>query len=125
MCQFRPEPAWAELSQLESVAPREHSRNKAETRAYTSPMTDLDPVVSNPDHYRMLWENEHVRVLEYTDVPGDETTEHHHPNSVMVTLSDFQRQLRQGERTADVELAAGQVLWLPEQEHSGRNTGDS
>ena len=88
-------------------------------------MTDLDPVLSNPEHYRLLWENEHVRVLEYTDLPGDETTEHHHPNSVMVTLSDFRRQLKQGERTADVELAAGQALWLPEQEHSGRNTGDS
>ena len=88
-------------------------------------MTDLDPVLSNPEHYRLLWENEHVRVLEYTDLPGDETTEHHHPNSVMVTLSDFRRQLKQGERTADVELAAGQALWLPEREHSGRNTGDS
>lgn len=52
-----------------------------------------DPTLTNPNHYRTLWENEHVRVLEYTDEPGDKTTPHDHPNSVMVTLSDFSRRL--------------------------------
>jgi beta-alanine degradation protein BauB len=39
----------------------------------------LDPVTTNPDHYRVLFENEHVRVLDYTDDPGDQTTPHEHP----------------------------------------------
>ena len=84
-----------------------------------------DPVVSNPEHYRLLWENELVRVLEYTDVPGDATTPHSHPNSVMVTLSSFRRTLSSGDRTRDVELPAGQAVWLAAQEHAGTNIGDT
>ncbi|MFJ6429084.1 cupin domain-containing protein [Microbacterium maritypicum] len=82
-----------------------------------------DPTLTDPDHYRTLWENEHVRVLDYTDEPGDKTTPHDHPNSVLVTLSDFSRRLSLGDRTFDTVLAAGQAVWLPAQRHSGENTG--
>ena len=53
----------------------------------------LDPVQSNPNHYSVLFENDRVRVLEYTDAPGDATTLHEHPDSVMYTLSAFRRRL--------------------------------
>jgi hypothetical protein len=82
-----------------------------------------DPVESNPDHYRVVMENDRVRVLEYTDQPGDRTTPHVHPDSVMITLSDFKRRLMQGERSVDVELEAGLSRWLAAQEHSGENIG--
>ncbi len=86
-------------------------------------MDDTDPTVSNPEFYRVLWENDDVRVLEYRDEPGQETTPHRHPNSVMVTLSDFQRQLSSDGDSRDVSLASGTAVWLPAQTHSGRNTG--
>ncbi|WP_311878046.1 cupin domain-containing protein [Microbacterium forte] len=82
-----------------------------------------DPTLTNPGHYRTLWENEFVRVLEYTDEPGDQTTPHDHPNTVMITLSDFSRRLTAGERTFDTSLTAGQAVWIPAQRHSGENTG--
>jgi quercetin dioxygenase-like cupin family protein len=85
----------------------------------------LDPVVTNPDHYRPVFENEHVRVLEYTDVPGTVTTPHDHPDSVMITLSSFRRRLVSDEARRDVELTAGHALWLPAQRHHGENTGDT
>ncbi|GEB94914.1 cupin domain-containing protein [Microbacterium lacticum] len=84
-----------------------------------------DPTLTNPDHYRTLWENEFVRVLEYTDEPGDSTTPHDHPNTVMVTLSSFSRRLSAGERTFDTQLPAGKAVWIAAQRHSGRNTGDT
>lgn len=84
-----------------------------------------DPVVTNPEFYRLLWENDDVRVLEYRDVPGEETTPHDHPNSVLVALTDFQRQLTIGARRQDVALAAGSAQWLPAQSHSGKNTGST
>lgn len=84
-----------------------------------------DPTVTNPEHYRTLWENEFVRVLEYTDEPGDRTTPHDHPNSVMVTLSDFSRRLTAGDRTFDTALTTGQAVWLPSQRHTGENTGST
>jgi hypothetical protein len=45
----------------------------------------LDPVVTNGKHYRVVFENDRVRVLEYTDQPGAVTTPHQHPDSVMYT----------------------------------------
>ncbi len=29
----------------------------------------LDPVATDPDHYKVIFENDRVRVLEYTDSP--------------------------------------------------------
>lgn len=84
-----------------------------------------DPVVSNEHLYRVLMENDRVRVLEYRDRPGDRTTPHLHPDSVMITLSSFRRRLVSGERSATVELAAGSARWLAAQEHSGENIGDT
>lgn len=88
-------------------------------------MDDADPTVSNADFYRTLWENDDVRVLEYRDQPGQETTPHGHPNTVMITLTDFDRQLSSGEQHRDVSLPAGAALWLPAQTHSGRNIGST
>lgn len=85
----------------------------------------LDPAVTNPDHYKVLFENEHVRVLEYRDQPGDRTTTHAHPNSVMYTLSSFRRRLVAGDTEREVELAAGTVVWVPAQQHLGENIGET
>jgi quercetin dioxygenase-like cupin family protein len=85
----------------------------------------LDPVATNPDHYHVIFENDRVRVLEYTDAPGDRTTPHAHPDSVMYTLSTFQRRLHAGDSHRDVEITAGGAHWLPAQEHAGENIGDT
>jgi hypothetical protein len=85
----------------------------------------LDPVVSNPEHYKVVFENERVRVLEYSDQPGDKTTPHEHPDSVMYTLSTFRRRLVSGDVQRDVELEAGSVGWLPAQGHYGENIGNT
>jgi beta-alanine degradation protein BauB len=83
-----------------------------------------DPTQTDPDKYRVVLENEHVRVLEYRDEPGQATKPHRHPNSVMVTLSSFERRLvAESGETRDVELLAGQVRWLDAQVHSGENIG--
>jgi quercetin dioxygenase-like cupin family protein len=83
----------------------------------------LDPVATNPEHYKVVFENDRVRVLEYTDQPGDQTTPHQHPDSVMYTLSSFRRRLVSGDVQREVELEAGLVAWLPAQEHHGENIG--
>jgi quercetin dioxygenase-like cupin family protein len=88
-------------------------------------MVKDDPVVTNPDHYRTLFENEYVRILDYVDEPGDSTTPHDHPNSVLVALTGFRRRLTLGDVEREVELAAGAATWLPAQRHTGTNIGDT
>ena len=85
----------------------------------------LDPTDTDPDVYRIVFENDRVRVLEYTDSPGKRTSPHEHPDSVMVTLSSFRRRLHHDGETRDVEIRAGLAAWLPAQQHSGENIGDT
>jgi len=82
-----------------------------------------DPVASNPQLYSVIFENERVRVLEYLDHPGQQSIPHDHPDSVMVTLSAFDRRLSSGDRTLDVTMPAATARWLGAQNHSGFNIG--
>jgi hypothetical protein len=84
-----------------------------------------DPVETNPDLYRVVFENDRVRVLEYLDSPGDRTQPHEHPDSVMVTLSSFSRRLWAGDREVELDLPAFEARWLDAQEHSGMNIGQT
>lgn len=82
-----------------------------------------DPTTTNPDLYTVVFENDRVRVLEYRDQPGDRTSPHSHPDSVMVTLSAFDRRLSVGDQQREVSLTAGLATWLPAQTHMGENIG--
>ena len=74
----------------------------------------------------MIFENERVRVLEYHDEPGQATSPHQHPDSVMYTLSSFDRRLVDEDGgSRDVRLDAGEVRWLDAQTHSGENIGST
>jgi beta-alanine degradation protein BauB len=86
---------------------------------------NLDPVATNPHLYKVIFENDRVRVLEYVDEPGDRTEPHSHPDSVMYTLSSFRRRLLSAGGERDVDMAAETVAWLPAQEHAGHNIGDT
>lgn len=85
----------------------------------------MDPVEANPENYRVVFENNRVRVLEYTDSPGQRTKVHNHPDSVMITASAFRRRLSSNGKDMDVELPTGVARWLPAQTHSGENIGDT
>ncbi len=85
----------------------------------------LDPTATDSDKYRVVFENDRVRVLEYVDRPGEHTSPHEHPDSVMVTLSAFRRRLHHDGASRDVELTSGLATWLPAQQHHGENIGDT
>ena len=85
-----------------------------------------DPTTTDPDKYKVIFENESVRVLDYRDEPGQRTSPHEHPASVMYTLSDFERRLIGPDGgTRDVAIRRGEVRWLDAQTHSGENIGDT
>lgn len=85
-----------------------------------------DPTITDPDKYSVVFENERVRVLEYRDEPGQKTSPHDHPDSVMITLSSFGRRLvdAAGE-SREGTFGPGEIRWLDAQTHSGENVGDT
>ena len=86
----------------------------------------LDPVVTNPDHYRVVFENERVRVLEYKDRPGEKTHQHRHPSFVLYALAPFKRRILLPDGKALVrEFKAGDVLYSEAQTHIGENVGQT
>ncbi len=85
-----------------------------------------DPVKTDADKYRVVLENERVRVLEYRDKPGDKTTMHAHPDFVVMARSAFKRKLTlPGGKTMVREFKPGEVMWTDAQLHIGENVGDT
>jgi beta-alanine degradation protein BauB len=83
-----------------------------------------DPTVTDGDKYRVVLENEHVRVLRYHDKPGDKTHPHHHDEFVLYALSAFRRRLIFPDGTVkERDFKPGDAIWMPEQVHVGENTG--
>ena len=84
-----------------------------------------DPACTDPDKYQVIFENDRVRVLEYRDRPGDKTRPHQHQDTVMYTLSSFQRRLHASPGVRDVVMDAGCAHWLSAQTHAGENIGST
>ncbi len=85
-----------------------------------------DPAATDPDKYRVLLDNERVRVLAYSDAPGAKTQLHRHPAFVVVALAPFKRRLTLADgRVLAREFQAGDVLFSGGEEHIGENVGDT
>ncbi len=88
-----------------------------------------DAVTSDPRSFRVLLENERVRVLEYRSGPGLGVCGqgmHYHPERVTVTLTEAKVRLTNAQGTAVVrDIAAGQVFFAPAETHSVENIGGS
>ena len=78
-----------------------------------------DAVTVAPDVYKIVLENERVRVLEARGNPGAKTEMHTHPSQVAIAVSDGQFRFTSpdGERV-EVELKAGEVMYLDPVEHT-------
>lgn len=85
-----------------------------------------DPVVTDGDKYKVILENERVRVLEYRDSPGQRTSPRFHPDYVLYALSSFKRKLMHSDGRGGVrDVKAGDVVWGKAQSHIGENVGET
>jgi quercetin dioxygenase-like cupin family protein len=85
-----------------------------------------DPVATDGDKYKVLLENDQVRVLSYTDRPGDRTYPHRHPAFVVYALEPFRRRLTlDGGRVLTREFKAGEVMYSAGETHVGENVGET
>lgn len=88
------------------------------------PVAAPDAATTDPDKYHVVLENEHVRVLDYTDRPGQKTSLHHHPDFVLHALGPFERRLHFADGTSRVvSFHGGETVFMPAQTHAGENIG--
>jgi quercetin dioxygenase-like cupin family protein len=90
------------------------------------PLWADDAVKTDPDKYRVVLENERVRVLEYRDKPGQKTKMHTHPDFVLQAMAPFKRKLTLSNgKTMTREFKAGEIVWMNAQSHIGENIGET
>ncbi len=84
-----------------------------------------DPTVVDSDHYAVVFENDHVRVLRITYGPGEESVMHEHPGHVAVALTPgtWSMTFPNGE-SMEISQEAGEVIWAPAGPHLPKNTLD-
>ena len=90
----------------------------------TATASAQDPTRTDGDKYKLKFENEKVRVLEYRDKPGEITHQHRHPAFVLFALGPFKRRITLPDGKILVrEFKAGDVMWSNAQTHIGENIG--
>jgi hypothetical protein len=94
--------------------------------------SELDALLAAPQHHRLLFENEMVRVIDARIPPGETTALHTHqwPASLyIISMSDFIRYDAEGRvtfdsRTMPIALLPSMAIWSePIALHALQNTG--
>ena len=72
----------------------------------------VDGLVSSPDNFKLLLENDHVRVLQYTLLPGALDHWHTHPPRVGYVLSGAKIRVTEADgSTHDYDEKTGDTYW--------------
>lgn len=72
---------------------------------------EIDPVSVSPDLYKVLLENDNVRVVQYTINPGQRDQIHTHPAKVSYVVKGGTLRINLGDTSFVAEEAAGEVTF--------------
>ncbi len=87
--------------------------------------TTLDPVKLDPKHYKVVINNDQVRVLRVKYGPHEKSVMHEHPASVAVFVSDSHVKFTLPDGTSQDENAkAHSATWADAGKHLPENVGD-
>lgn len=90
-----------------------------------TPVMAQDPLKVDAKHYKVEFENDHVRVLHITYGPHEKSVMHEHPGAVAVFLTDGQSRFTLPDgKTQDAPFKAGTAMWTEAGKHLPENTGD-
>ena len=89
-------------------------------------MTYIDPVQVAPGNYRLLLENDRVRVLEMSLKSGQVDEMHSHPSETVYFVKGGQARIHLPDGgVAEVDLPDGHVMWHEAWTHRVENVGSS
>ena len=84
-----------------------------------------DPVKVDPQHYKVIFENDQVRVLRIHYGPHEKSVMHSHPDSVVVYESDVHMKMNTPDgKSVESTGKAHDSLWTPAGAHLPENLGD-
>lgn len=87
-------------------------------------LEDIDCIKVDPEHHKVILENEQVRVVRWVVPAGDKTLNHSHPNSLNINLTDYNGRVKTPDgKTADVHDKAGSLRWRLAGIHAVENIG--
>jgi quercetin dioxygenase-like cupin family protein len=85
-----------------------------------------DPVKTSAQYYKVLLENDQVRVLEYRLKAGEKELMHSHPAGVVYVLGGAKLRLSCPDgRIEERAAAAGETIWRDPTTHAVENIGDT
>lgn len=85
-----------------------------------------DPTKVEPKHYKLDFENDHVRVLSVTYGPHEKSGLHDHPGGVGVSITEAHlRFTDENGKVREVFSKAGEARWYPPFKHRVENLGDT
>ena len=91
-----------------------------------TPAYAQDPVRTSPQYYKVLLENDQVRVLEYRLKAGEKEPVHSHPAGVVYVLSGAKLKFSYPDgRTEERTAATGETIWRDPTTHAVENVGDT
>ncbi len=89
-----------------------------------APALAQDPLKAAPTMYKLVFENERVRVMEVTFKVGEKIAPHSHPDHFAYILEAGKLKISKPDGTGgELDGKVGDVVWIPAETHSGQNVG--
>ncbi len=89
-------------------------------------MAYIDPVEVSPNNYKILLENDNVRVLEMNLRAGEKDEVHSHPAETVYFIKGGKAKIHLPDgQSVDAELPDGHVMWNDAWTHQVENVGTS
>jgi len=83
-----------------------------------------DATTADPKHYKVMLDNEYVRILKVSYGPKEKSILHQHPDAVAVSLSGMQGKFTSADgKSENRSFKAGEVRWSPAETHTPENAG--
>jgi quercetin dioxygenase-like cupin family protein len=109
-----------------SVVLKEEDRNNIDKRLMDYHLVEHDPVKVAPKIYKVLLENDRVRVLEIRLKPGGKAPMHSHPAYIAYALSTCKVRFTLPDGTTkEVKMKAGEAAWSDAESHAVENIGST
>lgn len=88
------------------------------------PAAAQDPVKVDSAHYKVVFENAGVRVLQIRYAPGEKSTMHQHPDAIVVPLTASKVRFHlAGGKSEDNSMVSEVAMYTPAGTHSPENVG--